>query len=290
MPGARSGSEEPRHHESGPGPEVRTGTPLSALTVANVRDLGGIPLVHAGADRVVAPGLLLRSGALDRFDPAGDTGITGLGIRTVVDLRTDEERGAAPDVLPRGAGLVTADVLGAARRSAPARLGSLLADPAAAGRELGGGRVEEVFAAAYREMVLSPGACAAYRTLVEAAADERRRPLLFHCSAGKDRTGWGATVVLLLLGADRATARAAHLAVNPAVRAAFAPYVSAFTARGGDPRIAAAVTEVLPGYLAAALDAVDTEWGGFDRYVTRGLGLDRRTVDRLRTALVAPAP
>ena len=51
MPGARSGSEEPRHHESGPGPEVRTGTPLSALTVANVRDLGGIPLVHAGADR-----------------------------------------------------------------------------------------------------------------------------------------------------------------------------------------------------------------------------------------------
>ncbi|NEE31551.1 tyrosine-protein phosphatase, partial [Streptomyces sp. SID7982] len=138
-------------------------------------------------------------------------------------------------------------------------------------RTLGGGRAEELFAETYRKMVLSPGAAAAYRAFLETAADPAARPVLFHCTAGKDRTGWAAAVLLMILGAPRATVRSDFLAVNPAVRAAFAPQVTKFLDGGGDPAVAAAIIEVRPRYLDVALDAMDERWGGLDGYVRNGL-------------------
>ncbi len=80
---------------------------IPAVSVANLRDLGGLPL--AGG-RAVRPGLVFRSAQLDRLDP-GDPAVAGLGIRTVVDFRTDAERGERPDRLPAGARPLVADVL-----------------------------------------------------------------------------------------------------------------------------------------------------------------------------------
>lgn len=255
---------------------------IPAATVGNLRDLGGTPV----AGGRVRSGELLRSARLDRLDTTADPAVAALGIRTVVDLRTGSERAAVPDRLPPGARLVTADVLGDGTPVAPARLEKLLSDPRLAEEALGDGRAEEAFAAAYREMVLAPQAAAAYGSLVAAAADPGKRPLLFHCTAGKDRTGWAATVLLLLLGADVETARAAFLAVNPAVRAAFAAYAEEFRASGGDPEVAAALIEVRPGYLDAALRALAERWSSVEEYARQGLGLSGATLERLRGTLV----
>lgn len=135
-------------------------------------------------------------------------------------------------------------------------------------------------------MVLSPGAAAAYRAFLETAADPGARPVLFHCTAGKDRTGWAAAVLLMLLGAPRATVRSDFLAVNRSVRAAFAPYVAKFLDGGGDPAVAAAIIEVRPRYLDVALDAMDERWGGLDGYVRNGLRLPDAALERLRDGLV----
>ena len=265
---------------------MRTARAVPASTVAHLRDLGGIAL---GPGRCVRPGTVLRSGALGALDAERDTAVAGLGIRTVVDLRTADERAAAPDRLPPGARLFVADVLGDNPGVAPARLRALLADPVAAGRVLGDGRAEEVFAGIYRRMVLSPCASAAYRALVETAADHRARPVLFHCATGKDRTGWAAALLLMLLGASREAVRAEFLAVDEGGRGACAPYVRGFLDAGGDPSIASAIVEVRPRYLDAAFDAMDERWGGLDGYVRDGLRIPAAAVEGLRTGLVMSA-
>ena len=154
----------------------------------------------------------------------------------------------------------------------------------ASARELGGGRAERLFQQEYRRMVLSPGACSAYAALVQTAADDGTHPLLFHCTAGKDRTGWGAALLLLLLGADVSAVRREYLAVGAAVRAQYEPFVRRFTERGGDPEIAAVLTEVRPAYLEAALDALTERWGDVERYAREALRVEA-ALDRLRAEL-----
>lgn len=272
-------------------------TATTATTVANLRDLGGTPL---SGGRTVRPGLAFRSGQLDRLDLDADPAVAALGIRTVLDFRTGTERGDHPDRLPAGARLLIADALadkmnsegaggsgGGPGKIPAAQLKDLLSDPAVAEEHLGGGKVQALFAGIYRSLVSSGSAQAAYRLLLTELADPEAGPLLFHCTAGKDRTGWGATVVLSLLGADDETLMREYLSVNPAVRIAFAPMIEGFTAAGGDPDLALALIGVFPSYLEAALDEVNTRYGSMEKYVREGLGVSDETVEALRARLVA---
>jgi hypothetical protein len=68
----------------------------------NVRDLGGL---HGAAGRLVRRGAVVRADALDRLTAAGWAALQAHGIRTVVDLRNDDER--APDAAPRPGSLTT---------------------------------------------------------------------------------------------------------------------------------------------------------------------------------------
>ncbi|TXS49020.1 tyrosine-protein phosphatase [Streptomyces sp. t39] len=264
---------------------------IPSTTVANLRDLGGTELAGGGR---VRGGVLFRSGQLDRLDPVADPAVAALGVRTVVDLRTRAEREARPDRIPEGGRLLLADVLAdqvaAGSLPAAARLRQLLADPVAAERELGGGRGPELFGQIYRSFVTTDSARAAYGAFLTELAEPDAAPLLFHCTAGKDRTGWAATVVLTLLGASPETVRAEYLSVNAAVREAFAPLVEGFTVQGGRPETALAVIGVVPEYLAAALDEVEARYGSMEAYATEGLGVGAGALERIRARLVVPPP
>ncbi|MFF5501880.1 tyrosine-protein phosphatase [Streptomyces roseolus] len=262
---------------------------IAAASVANLRDLGGVPL---GRGRSVRDGLVLRSAQLDRLEP-DEAAVAALKLRTVVDLRTAAERADRPDRLPDGARLLVADVLAdhlAASGLPPAaRLKTLLTDPALAERHLGGGRIIEAMRGTYRAFVRSPSARASYRALLVELATPGAGPLLFHCTAGKDRTGWAATVVLTLLGADEATVREEYLAVNPAVRQAFAPMIEGFVTQGGDPDLALAMIGVLPEYLDAGFEEVAARHGSMEAYVRDGLGVPDGTIALLRERLTVHA-
>ncbi|MFJ3902150.1 tyrosine-protein phosphatase [Streptomyces sp. NPDC090025] len=262
---------------------------LPAATVANLRDLGSLPL---GDGRSVREGLLFRSGQLDRLDPA-DPVVAGLGIRTVVDFRTAAERADRPDRLPDGASGLVADVLADFLASSglppAAQLKDLMSDPALAEKHLGGGKAQAAFAGTYRAFVNTESARASYRAFLTELGDPAAGPLLFHCTAGKDRTGWAATIVLTLLGADDETVMAEYLSVNPGVRAAFAPMIEGFTAQGGDPDLALALIGVVPEYLQAALDEVKERHGSMEAYVRDGLGVPDEVVQVVRERLTVHA-
>ncbi|GHJ93648.1 aldo/keto reductase [Streptomyces sp. NE5-10] len=262
---------------------------IPATSVANLRDLGGLPL---GGGRSVRSGLVLRSAQLDRLDPE-EPAVAGLKLRTVVDLRTAAERADRPDRLPEDARLLVADVLAdhlAASGLPPAaRLKTLLTDPALAERHLGGGRIREAMRRTYRAFVTSDSARASYRALLTELGTPGAGPLLFHCTAGKDRTGWAATVVLTLLGADEAVVREEYLGVNPAVRQAFAPMIEGFVTQGGDPELALAMIGVLPDYLDAGLEEVADRHGSMEAYVRDGLGVPDELTELIRERLTVYA-
>jgi protein-tyrosine phosphatase len=265
-------------------------TAIPATTVASLRDLGSTPLTGG---RSVRTGLLFRSGRIDRLDPAVDPVVAALGIRTVVDFRTEDERRARPDHLPEGGRLLLADVLAdqvaSGRLPAAARMAQVLADPAVTERELGGGKAQILFADTYRSFVTTDSARTAYRAFLTELADPDTGPLLFHCTAGKDRTGWAAAIVLTLLGAAPETVEAEYLAVNRGVRHSFARLIEGFTAQGGDPEIALAIIGAMPEYLAAALDEVEGRYGSMDTYVREGLGVPTAAVERIRERLIVTA-
>lgn len=219
-------------------------------------------------------GLLFRSVELGRLDPQGLASLARLGIRTVYDLRTEPERTAEPDRLPPGVRGVALDVMADADNAALARLRALLEDPRRATEELGGGKAIAAFQHGYRQMVTLPSALTAYRALYTSLTEDANRPALIHCTTGKDRTGWGAAALLMLLGVGDEDVRRDYLLTNVELLPALEPLFDAFTAQGGDPDILNQVLGVRAEYLAAALEAMHARFGTIEGYFADGLGID----------------
>lgn len=268
---------------------MQTARAVPAATVVNLRDLGGIAL---GRDLRVRQGVLLRSGQLSGLDAERDLAVAALGIRTVVDLRTADERQWAPDRLPPGARLFVADVLGGNSPGiTPARLRTLLSDPDGAARTLGGGRVEELFAQTYRTLVLSPGAAAAYRALLETAADPGARPVLFHCTAGKDRTGVAVALLLSFLGVDDATVAEDYaLSQQHYSMPLLTELEVRFAELDADLDRVRAFFEAQPAAMLGLLADLRARFGGAAAYLAGPAGVSPEDLARLRERLLDGPP
>jgi protein-tyrosine phosphatase len=139
----------------------------------NMRDLGGYPASGGGFVRWRT---LLRSDALHKLDAGGLATLAGLGLRTVLDLRTHFEAETAPSVLDGlPARLTHISILDGNMQLLPLELEAI-----------------------YRYMIAECGAAIAAAIRVLCADDAL--PALVHCSAGKDRTGVVVALVLAVLG------------------------------------------------------------------------------------------
>lgn len=249
-------------------------------SLPNLRDLGGIA-VKGGRLR---PGLY-RSEQLADLGAADRAAFGALGVRRVFDLRTAQERAASPDPLPEGAEMVIADVLGESQDAAPAQLAALLADEGGTADEA---RIAGLFAEAYRQFVTLPSARAAYGAVFADLAREEG-PALFHCTAGKDRTGWAAAALLSLCGAAPETVVADYLASNGPILVKYAGTIDRGVARGLPREALAAAFGVRESYIEAAFAAMRAAYGDVEGYFERGLGLGPNDQARLRARLIEPA-
>ena len=263
--------------ERGPGQSI------AIASVPNLRDLGGWPTRDGG---YVRAGLLYRSIELDKLAGADMAAFAGLGIRSVYDLRTEAERTAQPDRLPPGTEYVVVDVLKDSVNAAPAQLFKVLADPQAAEEMLGGGKGLALFESGYREIFSLPSARAAYHRLFSDLTREEHRPALVHCTTGKDRTGWAAASLLMLLGVPDDLVMKEYLLTNAQLLPAEKPLIDRFQAQGGDPDVLRPVVGVAPQYLEAALDEMRKEFGTIGGYFTEGLQMDEGAQKALRAAFV----
>ena len=255
--------------------------PLSSLL--NLRDLGGYRTTGGGRVRT---GVLFRATDTSRLDDGEVPAVEGLGLKTVVDLRTDLERGAAPDRALPGVREVVIDVLADSKDSAPAKLPALLSNPAAAGDLLGNGKAVAMFEAGYREFITLPSAQAGFGEFLTLIGSGQDVPLLFHCTTGKDRTGWAAASLLTLLGVSRDDVYHDYLLTNEQLVPQLRPRLKPFADAGGDVTLLEPVIGVRTEYLDAAFDQMTTTFGSFEDYLSNGLGVDAGTQQTLRDRLV----
>lgn len=254
-----------------------TAAATTIAAIPNGRDLGG-HRTSSGAK--VRPGLVFRSAA--PTDPVDADVLAALRVHHIYDLRTTAERDHRPDQVPASARVIHADLLADEPESSAASLGQI-AQAAMAGDHsvMTAAALDAAFTRSYSSFVTLPSAQAATAAVLQDAADPAGGPLLLHCTAGKDRTGWLAALVLLALGVPEDDVMADYLASGPEVAALFAPYREQFAAQGGDVEAMDRLLGVFPHYLQAAIDTVAMEFGSVDGYLAEGLSLGDGFRDRL---------
>jgi len=256
---------------------------LRLASAPNFRDAGGYRTTDG---KWVRMGLLYRSDQLDRLTPEDLDTLHADGLHLVCDLRTDAERKQGMDRLPPGAQAMIADVAGG--DSATNGIAKLLSGHGNPKQMLGNGRAAQFMVDANRQFVASATAKAAYKAMFERLADPKSLPAVFHCTAGKDRTGWAEAVFLSIMGVPRATILQDYLLSNDYLKAKNDKMLAMLKGRI-DPSLIQPLMEVRPDYLQAGFDAAEKEYGSMDGYVRNGLGLSDATIQALRTEFLVGA-
>lgn len=255
------------------------GSSLGIASIPNLRDLGGY---ETNDGTTVVRGLVFRSNQLSPISAQDMEKFSELGLKNDYDLRTEGERTPLPDQLPPGVNNVWLNVLKDASGTAPANLLALLQNPEEGNKALGDGKIEAIFIQSYRDFVSLSSAKTAYNELFTSLADKNQLPALFHCTTGKDRTGWAAAAFLTLLGVPMETVTEDYLRSNDYILPLYKEVIDGYVSGGGVPSIPQAIFGVKEEYLKASFDEMQTNYGTIENYFTEGLGIDATTQKALR--------
>ncbi|MGA4539733.1 tyrosine-protein phosphatase [Uniformispora flossi] len=252
----------------------------------NVRDLGGYRTAHG---RTLRWGRVFRADALNKVTD-GDLGtLRGLGIRTVVDFRGAPEIAKdGSDRIPAGAALVLNPVLDAAGATMAEAIGRALAtgDLAYLDELLGNGKAAALMMDGQRSMVTSEPGRAGFGDTLRRIASKDETPLLYHCTAGKDRTGWMSALVLTALDVPDETIIADYMLSNEYRKASNEATYAFLSSRGIDPALIRPLMEQSPEYIEESLATMRGAYGSVENYIRTGLGLSPSTVGHLRARLL----
>jgi protein-tyrosine phosphatase len=226
-------------------------------------------------------GRVFRSDDISKLSDADLDYLALLGLRLVCDFRSDAERGDSPDRLPS---------------PAPLTASLAISDPGVdpfelRERILSGNLGDMDFAKLLIDGNKSYAArfTPQYRAMFERLGAAEGTPALLHCTAGKDRTGFGAALVLLALGVPEQTVYDDYLLTNATTasrteRVLWLVRLRSF-GRADVARIRP-IFEARREYLSAGLDEVKRGFGDFERYLTDALGVDAAKRDALRASLL----
>ncbi|ESQ76883.1 tyrosine-protein phosphatase [Asticcacaulis sp. YBE204] len=243
----------------------------------NFRDLGGYKTTDG---HEVKWGVLYRSAAMNRITPKGFDELRQRGIKTNVDFRATQERQGAPMVWPADMG-VTVYAQDYDMDTTPFMAFFAQKDVTAE-------QTRAMMATFYRDAPFK--FAGQYKRLLRLIIDGDT-PLVYNCSAGKDRTGVATALILTLVGVPRATVTEDYLLSNryykpeiPAAGAKEDPQMAAF--RRLPPEVLQALMGVDARYLDAAFAAINEREGGWQRYVREDLGLTAEDEVKLKARLL----
>ncbi len=242
----------------------------------NFRDLGGYR-THDG--RSVKWRRLFRSGSMAGLTTSDQEQLSKLSIRTICDLRTVHERETEPCTWHR-----ETDITYWSRDYVEGfgELRKLMASPLSTPADARAAMIE-----GYRRLPFQQAA--AYKELFSRVA-AGELPLAFNCSAGKDRAGTGAALILTALGVPRDMVLEDYLLTDRVVdfKVLFMEraHQRKSTLLTQSPEIIAAVLGTNPAYLDAALDAIQQRHGSVAGYATEILSLDENILLKMQQQLL----
>ena len=234
----------------------------------NIRDLGG----YATGSGETRWRQVLRADALHRLDEAGMATLVEAGVRTVIDLRHDHELVSAPNPFSTADGVEYINI-------------SLFEHLTPPGMAPGTARPTNVLLELYK-MALAQRQ-EAIRDVFVAIADAPEGMVLFHCTAGKDRTGIIAALLLAAHGVDPETIEEDYAVTARMIAPMVDELVAGAVARGADIGRFKLLLGSEPETMREFLDHLEAAHGGADAYLSAiGIGASQR--DRLRTRFVGP--
>lgn len=215
------------------------------------------------------PQRLFRSDHLGTLDAHDASQIQALGIRRVLDFRGVHERTSAAC---RVGGVEVHSL------AIEPTIVQVLAELTESGQRLGEAEVVHHMEDTYRGFVrASADRFGEFFALLLASAE----PTVFHCTAGKDRTGVAAALFLHALGATREEILRDYLLTNERLKPPTVVW------KGLDPHVARVLWGVRPEFLQAAYDAIEADWGGLDPFLQGALGVGPAQRRRLREMYAA---
>lgn len=252
---------------------------LKFRKIRNFRDLGGYP---AEDGRTVRWGSLYRSGHLGKLSRKDRKKFEALQIDTVIDLRSEEERNHKPNRLPEenSPDLLELSILDEANALMNKEIRS----------RIYARKYDELDSAALMRNAYSQFAVEfleEFRQVVQTILAAEGKPVLWHCSAGKDRTGFAAAILLRLLGVSEEIVMEDYLLSNKYVDLRRGQMILLRLLRGqGAVDLVRPLLTVRADWLEASFQAVLDTWGTFEQYAAEGLNLSSGDINQLKSYLL----
>jgi protein-tyrosine phosphatase len=258
-------------HQGGPAVvAAERRVPFEGIT--NFRDLGGY---RTGSGTAVRWGLVFRADGLHGLSTNDLARYEKLGLRAVYDLRGEIERTERPNPVPSR----PLTVIGR-----PTDAGPPAAPPAIATTEEGERFLYDMYVGLIEHAAVQIG------ELFQALTEDDGLPAVFHCHAGKDRTGLVAAVLLEALGVEReAVLDDYELTARYRLRTQQESTFQRLVEYGMSPEAAAGVLTTPRWAMQDALAELDRKFGGVEAYLTGPAGMTSRDLVALRTCLLNEA-
>lgn len=219
----------------------------------NFRDLGGI---KTNDNKFVKWGMFFRTDELGNLTKEDLDYLSSIPITTVIDFRSKSEVSSLPDKLPQSVkNYVELNI-------APGNLHLANLEDLT-----GIDNFSEFMIDMNKSFVTDSSIIAQYKEFFSILQKEENMPVIFHCTAGKDRTGMGAALILFALGVDESTIMKDYLSSNVYLKDKYQNIMEKY------PELKPMLI-VQPQYIQASIDLMKEKYGSVDNYLTSVLGVD----------------
>jgi protein-tyrosine phosphatase len=242
----------------------------------NFRDLGGY---RTSDGRRLRWGLLFRSGVMATLTDADRRRLAPFGIRVICDLRANGERLHRPT---RWAGISEVEIWARDHDSSGGDLLTRLTDPATTATDMFAMMHETYRKLPYEQV-------ASYREIFRRLS-RGQLPLLFHCAAGKDRTGVAAALILTALGVPREAVIEEYLISEyyfDSGRRIALENASGTLLKQVPPDIWEPLMHAKKSYLEAMFSQLQDNHGSIEGYIAEQLEIGQDEIDQMRTHLLS---
>ena len=237
----------------------------------NFRDLGGY---KTSDGKTVKWGKVYRSDNLHSLTDEDLKYMERLNLKSVVDFRSDEERNEEPDRLTPDMTPILLPI-----KFEPEGVTENLT------RDLTFGNLDSSNLLRDFNIILVKEFTEEYREFFRHIVDNVGEPFLLHCTAGKDRAGFGSAMILTVLGVPREKIIEDYLLTNIYVsdhvdRKLLETELKTFFRADSDNL--RKINFVEERYIQAAFDTIDSHWGGMDQYISEGLNLTEEDINKIK--------
>jgi protein-tyrosine phosphatase len=241
----------------------------------NFRDLGGYKTEDG---RALKWGKIYRSDDLHLLTDEDLKYLSRLNIKSVVDFRSDEERESEPDRLNPDMTQVLLPIKFQPEELDDETLKNLM-------KNLTFGTLDSSNLLRDFNIVIVKDFATEYKKFFRHVIENNAEPIVFHCTAGKDRAGFASAMILTVLGVPREKVIEDYLLTNTYVKDHVDSEmleIELKTFFRADTDNLRKINLVEERYIQAAFDTIDSEWGGMDNYISGALGLSEEDILKLK--------